>query len=175
MKHFLHISIYVSSLSVTPFYFQGFESSLLSFLWIIFQIDCFFPLHLFGLLGFYHVPSSAAHFLCLSIVFNLLCLGFPFYRTLGHSSSHLWSLPTMGGAGPVPHDGFLVGGTGAFVLVDRTGSCLSEWQFCIIQWCVLECLCASIAIPACLLVSSVGVLVLLMFWPDSSTLELAGL
>ena len=40
---------------------------------------------------------------------------------------------------------------------------------------VLECLCASIAIPACLLVSSVGVLVLLMFWPDSSTLELAGL
>ena len=32
----------------------------------------------------------------------------------------------------------------------------------------------SVAIPACLLVGSVGVLVLLMFGPESSTLELAG-
>ena len=29
---------------------------------ILFQVDCLFPLHLFGLVGFYLAPSSAAYF-----------------------------------------------------------------------------------------------------------------
>ena len=47
---------------MSPFYFQGIESSLLSLLWILLQVDCLFPVPLFGLVGFYHVPSSAAYF-----------------------------------------------------------------------------------------------------------------
>ena len=39
-----------------------FRSSLLSLLWILFQVDCLFPRHLFGLVGFYLAPSSAAYF-----------------------------------------------------------------------------------------------------------------
>ena len=35
--------------------------------------------------------------------------------------------------------GFLVEGTGACVLVDEAGSCLSGGQDCV-QWCVLGCL-----------------------------------
>ena len=42
------------------FFFWG--SSLLSLLWNLFQIDCLFPLHFFGLVGFYHISSSAASF-----------------------------------------------------------------------------------------------------------------
>ena len=40
------------------FYFQDLGSSLLSLLWIIFQVDCLFPPHLFGLLGFYLAPCN---------------------------------------------------------------------------------------------------------------------
>ena len=36
--------------------------SLLSLLWIIFKVGFLFPLHLFRLMHFYHVPSSAASF-----------------------------------------------------------------------------------------------------------------
>ena len=44
------------------FIFKIFESSLLSLLWILILVDCLFLLHLFGLEGFYHVPSSAGCF-----------------------------------------------------------------------------------------------------------------
>ena len=42
--------------------FTRFGSSLLPLLWILFQVDCLFPLHLFGLMGFYLAPSSAVYF-----------------------------------------------------------------------------------------------------------------
>ena len=48
-------------LSVTPFYFQNFGYSLLSLLWILFQVEWLFPLDLFFLF-FNHVSSSVACF-----------------------------------------------------------------------------------------------------------------
>ena len=69
-------------------------SILCSRFWIIFNIitlnafsgECLFPLHLFGLVGFYHVPSSTACF-CLFILFSLLYLRSPFCGLEGRSSS----------------------------------------------------------------------------------------
>ena len=43
--------------------FQDFGSSLLSLLWILFQVDCLFLPHLFGLVGF----SLLLHLLCISL------------------------------------------------------------------------------------------------------------
>ena len=48
-----------SKLSVTPFFFQNFESFLLSLFWILFQLDSLSPPLLFGLVGFYHVSLHA--------------------------------------------------------------------------------------------------------------------
>ena len=64
---FIIVCLLFSSMSLcnvscfSPFYFQDFGSSLLSLLWILFQVDCLFPLRLFGLVGFYLAPSSAAY------------------------------------------------------------------------------------------------------------------
>ena len=84
LKQFMGIQIKQgisrSPLSVPPFYLQDFGSSLLPLLWILFQVECLFPLHLSGLVGFYYVPSSAWMFLCLFILSDLLCLGSPFCR-----------------------------------------------------------------------------------------------
>ena len=58
-------SLFSSSWSLfvfSPFYFQDFRSSLLSLLCILFQVDCLFPLYLFGLVCFYLAPSCAAYF-----------------------------------------------------------------------------------------------------------------
>ena len=49
-------------LAFSPFYFQDFGSSFISLLWVLFQVDCIFPLHLFGLVGFHLAPSSAMYF-----------------------------------------------------------------------------------------------------------------
>jgi len=59
-------------------------------------------------------------FLCVFISFDLLCLWSPFCRLQGCSSSCLWSLPSIGQNGLVPFEGFLVGGTGACVLMGGT-------------------------------------------------------
>ena len=40
-----------------------------------FQVDCLFPLHLFNLVGFYHVPSFVGCFSVFTFCFKLLCLG----------------------------------------------------------------------------------------------------
>ena len=42
----------------------------------------------------------------------------------------------MGGVCPMPCEGFLFGGTGASVLVDEAGACLSGWQYCV-HVCIL--------------------------------------
>ena len=49
-------------LAFSPLYFQVFRASLLSLFLILFQVDCLFPLHLFGLVSFYLVPSFVLYF-----------------------------------------------------------------------------------------------------------------
>ena len=78
-------------------------------------------------------------FLCLLILLNLLCLGSPFHRLQVRTSHCLWCLPQVGEVGSVGCIGFLVEWTGARVLVDEAGSCLSGGQDRI-WWCVLGCL-----------------------------------
>ena len=67
-------------------------------------------------------------FLCLLILRNLLCLGFPFRRLQVRSSHCFWCLPLVAKVGSVGFIGFLVEETGACVLVDEAGSCLSGGQ-----------------------------------------------
>ena len=55
------LQIYLSVPLFFIFIFHNFGSSLLITL-NSFQVDCLFPCHLFGLVGFYCVPSSAACF-----------------------------------------------------------------------------------------------------------------
>ena len=64
-------------------------------------------------------------FLCLLILFNLLCLGSPFRRLQARSSHCFWCLPPVGEVGSVTCVGFLVGATGACFLVGGAGSCPS--------------------------------------------------
>ena len=57
-------------------------------------------------------------FLCLLILFRLLCLGWPFCRLKVHGSFLLWSLLSVSGVGLVACQGFLVRGACVCVLVD---------------------------------------------------------
>ena len=63
--------------------------------------------------------------LCLLILLNLLCLGSPFRRLQVRSSHCFWCLPPVDKVGSGGCVGFLVEGSGACVLVDEAGSCLS--------------------------------------------------
>ena len=119
---------------------------------ILFQVDCLFPPHLFGLMGFYLAPSSAAYFsifsFCLTFcVWGLLFTGCrlivpivfsvcPQWVRLVHC---FWCLPSVGEVGSVACVGFLVEGTGSCVLGGGTGSSLPGGQDHI-RWCVLGCL-----------------------------------
>ena len=75
-------------------------------------------------------------FLCLLILLNLLCLGSPFRSLQVRGSSSFWCLPLVSKVVSLACVGFLVEGTGAFVLVGGAGSCLSGGQGRIC-WCVL--------------------------------------
>ena len=118
---------HASSLFIcAPLYFQGFGSSLLSSLWILFQADCPFSLHLFGLVGFYHAPSSACFsvfsFCLIYCVWGLLSAGWKIIITLNLESAACWWGWTSA------HEVFLVRGTCACSLVDGAESCLSKGQ-----------------------------------------------
>ena len=78
-------------------------------------------------------------FLCLLLLLNLLCLGSPFCRLQVCSSHCFWCMPPVGEVGSVACVRFLVHSTGACVLVDEAGSCLSCVQDHVC-WCVLGCL-----------------------------------
>ena len=78
-------------------------------------------------------------FLCILILLNLLCLEYPFCRLQVCSSRCFWCLLPVAQVGSVGCVGFLVEGTGACVLVDENGSCLSGGQDCV-WWCVFGCL-----------------------------------
>ena len=73
---------------------------------------------------------------CLLMLLNFLCLGSPFIRLQVHSSHCFWCLSPLGKVGSVGGVGFLVEGTGACVLVDEAGSCLSG-GLDLVQLCVL--------------------------------------
>ena len=73
--------------------------------------------------------------LCLLILLNLLCLGSPFCRLHLRISRCFWCLSPVAKFGSVGCVGFLVEGTGACVLVDEAGSCLSGGQDWV-WWCV---------------------------------------
>ena len=89
--------------------------------------------------GFLPCSFICCVFLCLLILLNLLFLGSPF-RSLHVCSSHcFWCLTPVAKVGSVACVGFLVEGTGASVLMDEGGSCLSGEQDCF-RWCVLGCL-----------------------------------
>ena len=68
-----------------------------------------------------------------------MCLGSPFLRLQVCSSHCFWCLTPVGKVGSVGCVGFLVEGTGACILVDEAGSCLSGGQYHG-WWCVLGCL-----------------------------------
>ena len=82
-------------LSVTPFYFPNFGYSLLSLLWILFTgwvAISFGFVFSCGFVFFKPCFLICCMFLCLFILFNLLCLGSLFCRLEGHCSSYLWNL-----------------------------------------------------------------------------------
>ena len=84
-------------------------------------------------------PFICCAFLCLLILLNLLCLVSPFQSLQVRSSRCFWCLPPVSKTGSVGFVDFLAEGTGACVLVDESGSCLSGGQDHV-QWCVLGCL-----------------------------------
>ena len=67
-----------------PLYFWDLGSSLLSLLCIIFQVVYLFSLHLFGLVGFYLVPSFARYFSVFSfyLTYCVWVLPSPGYRVI---------------------------------------------------------------------------------------------
>ena len=78
-------------------------------------------------------------FLCLLILFNLLCLGSPFHRLQARSSHCFWCCFPVGKVDSVACVSFMVERTGAFFLVGGDGSCLCGGQGHV-RWCVLGCL-----------------------------------
>ena len=123
-----NFSIHASSLLIcASILFSTLGSSLLSLLWILFQLSCLFPFHLFGLVDFYHVSSSLACFSVFSFcliycVWGLLSAGWKVIVTLNLESAACgWDWTSV-------HEVFLVRGTCACVLVDGGESCLSEGQ-----------------------------------------------
>ena len=78
-------------------------------------------------------------FLCLLILFILLCLGPPFHMLQVRSSCCFWYLSPVAKVGSVGCVGFLAEGTSACVLLDEAGSCLSDGHIHV-WWCVLGCL-----------------------------------
>ena len=89
--------------------------------------------------GFLSCSLICCIFLCLLILFNLLCLGSSFHRLQVRSSRCFSCLPPVAKVGSVGCVGFLVEGTGVCVLVDEAGSCVSGGQDWI-WWCVFRCL-----------------------------------
>ena len=90
-------------------------------------------------MGFYLAPSSAVCFSVFSFYLIFCVWGSPFHRLQACSSRCFWCLPPVGKVGSLGCVGFLVEGTGACVLVDEAGSCLSGGQDHI-GLCVLGCL-----------------------------------
>ena len=88
----IHASFY---LAAPPFYFWDFGSSLLSFFWILFQVDSLSPPLLFDLGGTYHVPLPVEYFSAFSFcldccVWGTLSVGWMFKVPLYCGVCSLW-------------------------------------------------------------------------------------
>jgi len=112
------------------------NSILFSRFWIIFAIIILnsfsvrLPVSSFVWFGGYLSCSYTCWvFLCLFILFRLLCLGWPFCILAVCGSSLLWSFLRVSGVGQVACQGFLVREACIGVLVDRAGSLLSGAQW----------------------------------------------
>ena len=83
-----------------------------------------------------HLSCSFTYwiFLCLFILFRLLCLGLPFCMLEVCGSSLLWRFLTVGGVGRVACQGFLVREACVSVLVGGAGSLLSGVQWSVQEW-----------------------------------------
>ena len=100
--------------------------------WIMFTIitlnsfSCrsLFPLHLFGLVGFYLAPSSAVCFSVFSFCLTYCVWGLFFAGCRFVVPPCFWCLLPVGKVGSVGCLGFVVEETGACVLMDEAGSCL---------------------------------------------------
>ena len=115
-------------LSVTPFCFQDFGSFSLSLFRIL--LSGRFPISS-SFVWFGGHLSCSFHcwvFLCLFILFRLLCLGWPFRIMAVCGSSLLWRFLTVGGVGRVACQGFLVREACVGVLVGGAGFLLSGVQ-----------------------------------------------
>ena len=118
--------------------------------------------------GFLPFSFICCIFICLLILLNLLCCALLFCRLQVHSSHCFWCLPPVAKVCSVGCVGFLVEGTGACVLGDGAGSCLSGGQGCIL-WCVLG-FCELIMILGSLSANACGcVPVLLVVWQGVSS------
>ena len=113
--------------------------------------------------GFLPYSFICCVFLCVLIFLNLLCLEPPFLRLKVHSSRCFWCLPPVGKVVSVGCVGFLVKGTGACVLVDEAGSCVSGGQDYVL--CYVLGVCDLLMILGCLSANGWGfVPVLLVVW-----------
>jgi len=97
-------------------------------LWILYQINCLFLLHLFGLLGFYFASPSATYFSVISF-----CLSYCFYGLLFTGGRVLFPFasvvsPLVGEIGPGACGSFLVGGLSACALAIGTEPFPSDKQ-----------------------------------------------
>ena len=119
-------SLSTGYLSVTPFCFQDFVSILLSLFWILFQADYKSP-PWFG--GHLLCSFTCWIFLCLFIVFRLLCLAWPFFMLEVCGSFLLWKFLQVGGVGWVVCQGFLVKEACFSFLVGGARSPLSGGQW----------------------------------------------
>ena len=86
---------------------QDFGSSVLSLLWILFQVDCLYPLHLVIFVGFYFAPSTATYLSIISFCLTYcFCVWSPFCRL--HDCSSFRFCPLVDEVVPVARADFLV-------------------------------------------------------------------
>ena len=103
-------------------------------------------------MGFYNIPSSAAHFSLFSTC--LIVFAISFLLVVRSDFSYLWSLPPVGGDESVLCESFLLGRL-VSVLVNGAGSCLSGGQ-CRSQWFVFWGVCGfGMALGSLLLMGNV--------------------
>ena len=159
LSHLLHYSLYIDSflfllVLVKPFLHLLNPCLQAIYLWFHFAfkiLDHFHYHYSDSLLGRFPISSSfvwfGGHlscsftcwvFLCLFILFILLCLGWPFRILAVCGSSLLWSFLTVGAVWWVACQGFLVRETCVGVLVGGAEFLLSGVQWSI-QWWVMRC------------------------------------
>ena len=106
-------------------FFWDLDSSLLSLLWIIFQVDCLFPLNYFC--GFYLVSLSETYFSLISFCLTFCACGLSTNcRVLAHFVSVVCLLVHNGAHGAFA--GFLFEVTSTFPLVGGAGLFISSGQ-----------------------------------------------